>query len=63
MSKGWNKNQTNWKLDDLFEDGYRFDNDNLKVWCVVPKDKADNETEDLEYLINNIEKIELHQHS
>lgn len=61
MSKGWNENQIGWKFDDIFDGGYRFDNENLKVWCVVPKDKVDNEKEAVEYLVNNLDKIEMHQ--
>ena len=63
MSKGWNENQTCWKFDDLWEEGYRFDNSNLKVWCIVPRDKANNENEALEYLINNVNNIEMNQYT
>ena len=63
MSKGWNENQIGWKYDDLCEDGYRFDNENLMVWCVVPRDKANNVTEAIEYLDNNINNIEMNQHT
>lgn len=61
MSNGWNENQIGWKFDDLFEDGYRFDNANLMCWCIVPKDKANNEKEAIEYLVNNLNSIEMHQ--
>jgi len=63
MSKGWNKNQTGWRFDDLFEEGYRFDNENLKCWCIVPRDKANNENEAIEYLVNNVNDIEMNQHT
>ena len=63
MSTGWNENQTGWKFDDLFEEGYRFDNENLKCWCIVPRDKANNEKEAIEYLVNNIDDIEMNQHT
>lgn len=63
MSKGWNENQTGWEFDDLFEEGYRFDNENLRVWCIVPRSKANNEKEALEYLVNNIDNIEMNQHT
>lgn len=59
MSIGWNEKQIGWKFDDLFEDGYRFNNENLKVWCVVPNSKATNEKEAIEYLINNLRDIEM----
>jgi len=63
MSKGWNENQIGWRFDDLFEEGYRFDNENLRVWCIVPRDKANNEKEAIDYLVNNIKSIEMHQHT
>ena len=52
---------TGWKFDDLFEEGYRFDNE--KCWCIVPRDKANNEKEAIEYLVNNINDIEMNQHT
>ena len=63
MSKGWNENQTGWKFDDLFEEGYRFDNENLKCWCIVPRDKAKHTKAAIEYLVNNINDIEMNQHT
>ena len=63
MSKGWNENQMGWKFDDLWQDGYRFDNENLMVWCIVPRNKANNENEALEYLINNVNDIEMNKHT
>ena len=63
MSKDWNNNQIGWKYDDLFEEGYRFDNENLKVWCIVPRDKAKNEKEAIQYLVNNVNDIEMNQHT
>ena len=63
MSKDWNNNQIGWKYDDLFEEGYRFDNENLKVWCIVPRDKAKNEKEAIEYLVNNVNDIQMNQHT
>lgn len=58
MSKGWNENQIGWKFDDLFEEGYRFNNQNLNCWCIVSKDKANNEKEAIEYLLSNVDYIE-----
>ena len=63
MSIGWNENQIGWNYDDFWEDGYRFDNTKLMVWCVVPRDKASNEKEAIEYLVNNINDIEMNQHT
>jgi hypothetical protein len=58
MSKEWNEDQTGWKFDDLWEGGYRFNNDNLKVWCLVPREVADNEKEAHEYLVRNLDILE-----
>ena len=63
MSTGWNKNQIGWRYDDLWEDGYRFDNENLKCWVIVPKDKANNEKEAVEWLVRNLETIRMYPHT
>lgn len=59
MSKEWNENQIGWKYDDLWEGGYRFDNENLKLWVLIPRDVADNEKEAHEYLIRNLNNFRL----
>ena len=63
MSTGWSDNQIGWKFDDLFEEGYRFDNKKLRCWCIVPRNKANNEKEAIEYLVKNIDNIEMNQHT
>ena len=59
MSIGWNNEQVGWKFDDLWEGGYRFDNSNLKVWCLIPREVANNEKEAYEYLVRNINDLDL----
>lgn len=52
-----------WLFDDLWGSGYRFDNRHLRVWTVVPRNKANNEEEALEYLLNNQDLLELNTHT
>ena len=63
MSTGWNKEQTGWVYDDLFEDGYRFNNENLRVWVCIPKELAANSDNAHEYLVQNLDKLELNPHT
>ena len=62
MSTGWNKNQIGWKFDDLWENGWRFDNEKLGKWCLVPKDVAKDNKEAIEWLVINIESIPLYDY-
>ena len=52
-----------WEYDDLWEDGYRFDNASLKVWCVVPKEEVNSARGALVYLFNNLENLKMHPHT
>ena len=55
--------ESDWKFDDLWEDGYRFDNSKLKVWVVISRDKANNEDEALSYLLNNLPSLKINKHT
>ena len=51
--------QYGWEFDDLWEEGYRFDNDILNIWAVIPRDKANNKDEAYAYLLGNISDLKV----
>ena len=48
---------TVWAFDDLWEEGYHFDEMVSFRICVVPREKASNKEEAASYLIDNYESI------
>lgn len=52
------RKNTNWIFDDLWEEGYRFNNNHYKCWIVIDRNEALNIKDALLFLLLNIEKLE-----
>jgi len=59
MTKIGRDKTTGWVFDDLFEEGYRFDNSIYKCWVIISRSIANNQQEAFNYLIDNVYDLDL----